>query len=533
MRCFRGNQGQIMKQTQETRPASPDLPAGSKFKKGKVLKSSVIIAIILATTLLSAFLPRIVPGVQLVENWLSDIRFSVLTQPQPVDPRIVIAAINEDTLATFPYRSPLDRGFLIDLLNYLSTANVRAVGIDILFDQPTEKEKDLALKKVIADYPVPVIVADTGNRDILTKSQKTYLTNFNNGLITGDANLIKDTTDGTVRGLYVQRPGFKPRQLGFAAAIMAALNLPIPDGNIDLVYRPPPGPDSSAFKSYPAHAIRFLPKSWLDGKIVLIGADLPLSDRHRTVFAATRGAKEGSLPGISVHAHALSQLLDNKRAEVLSAPLKWFLLFGLSAIGMIIALLDVSIFVKAVIFLGSLVMLWAFILLGYQYGNLPIPFIAPNFALSASMIFGIAYLGHDERKQKKFIRQTFSRYLSPKIVDMLIANPSAMKAGGERRELTYIFTDLEDFTSLTESTNPETLVNILNEYIDGLCTIVFKHEGTVDKIIGDAMCAFFGAPIDQPDHQRELLPAPWNLTVLLRLFQHRKPRTVSRCTLHV
>ena len=490
-----------MTQTQETRQSPSPFPAARRFKTGGLHKSAVVFAVILATTVFAAFLPRIVPGVQMMENWLSDFRYSVLTPPQPVDPRIVIAAINEDTLATFPYRSPVDRGFLIELLTYLSTLKVRAVGIDILFDQSTEKEKDSALKKVIAEYPVPVIVADTGNRDFLTENQKSFLNNFNNGLITGDVNLIKDTTDGTVRGLYVQRPGSGPRQLGFAAAIVAALNLPTPESNIELVYRSPPGSNSSAFKTYPSHAIRFLPKSWFSGKIVLIGADLPLSDRHTTVFAATRGAKEGALPGVNIHAHALSQLLDNKRAKILSAPLKWVLLLGISTIGIIIALLDVSIFAKVALFFGSLAALWAFILLGYQYDNLPIPFIAPTFALAASMAFGIAYLGHDDRKQKKFIKQTFSRYLSPKIVEMLIANPATMKAGGERRELTYIFTDLENFTTLTENSDPEVLVDLLNEYIDGLCNIAFKHEGTVDKIIGDAMCAFFGAPIDQPDHQ--------------------------------
>jgi adenylate cyclase len=507
-----------MDQPRKQRPTSKFTLTGFKFQPVKARKLAVVIIIVFATTLLAAALPRIVPGLQLVENWLSDFRFTVLTPPQPPDARIVIVTINEDTLATFPYRSPVDRGFLIKLLNHLAAAKVRAIGIDILFDQPTEPEKDKALKTLIASFPVPVVVANTQAKDVLTEVQKTFLAKFSQGLVSGDVNLIKGVADGAVRGLYVRRPGSRRPQLGFTTALVDALGLPIPLKNIELVYRSPPGPGQPAFKSYPAQSIQFLPKSWLAGKIVLIGADLPLSDRHRTVFSAAGGAKQGNLSGVRIHAHALSQLLDNRRASTLSIAAKWSLLFGLAVAGMIIALFNASIFTKGIIFLASFMALWIFLLWGYQAYAIPLPFLAPNFALAASMISGIVYLGHDDRVQRKFIQQTFSRYLSPKIVDMLIANPAAMKVGGERRQLTYIFTDLENFTTLTEKSDPQVLVDLLNQYIDGLCTIAFKHQGTVDKIIGDAMCAFFGAPIDQPDHQARAVACALELDRFAQAF---------------
>jgi len=511
-----------LNQTKEASKISPSSLARFRFQSINTRKLALVVAIVAAATFLADLLPRIVPGTRLAENWLSDFRFAVLAPPQEVDQRIVIAAINEDTLATFPYRSPVDRGFLIKLLNHLSSANVRAVGIDILFDQPTEPEKDAALKALIAAFPVPVIVSDTGTKGLLTKSQRAFLSNFNNGLISSDANLIKDVIDGTVRGLYVERPQSSPRKLGFAAAIVSALDLPVPKRNIKLVYRSPPALDKPAFKSYPAHSIQFLPKSWLAGKIILIGADLPLTDRHKTVFSAARGAKGGTIPGVRIHAHSLSQLLDNRRASKMSQPAKWGLLFTTAIIGMIIALLDASIFIKGIMFLTGVAALWSFILLGYQNYGLPIPFLAPNFSLAASFIIGIAYLGHEDRQQRKFIRRAFSRYLSPKIVDLLVANPAAMKTGGERRELTYIFTDLENFTTFTENADPEVLVDLLNEYIDGLCTITVKHEGTIDKIIGDAMCAFFGAPIDQPDHQARAVACALELDRFAQTFAAKK-----------
>ena len=348
-----------MNQTKGASKTSPSSLARSRFQSISVRKLLLVVIIVGAATFLADLLPRIVPGARLAENWLSDFRFAVLAPPQKVDQRIIIAAINEDTLATFPYRSPVDRGFLIKLLNHLAAANVRAVGIDILFDQSTEPEKDAGLKALIAAYPVPVIVADTGTKGLLTKSQRSFLSNFTDGLISSDTNLIKDVIDGTVRGLYVERPQTSPRKLGFAAAIASALDLPIPERNIKLVYRSPPAFDTPAFKSYPAHTIQFLPKSWLAGKIVLIGADLPLTDRHKTIFSAARGTKGGTLPGVRIHAHALSQLLDNRHASKMSQPAKWGLLFTTAIIGIIIALLDTSIIIKGFMFVTSLVALGA------------------------------------------------------------------------------------------------------------------------------------------------------------------------------
>jgi len=511
-----------MCQTQQSRKSSHIRQTKPGIHPLKARKLIAVVAIILVSTLLAGLAPRFIPAAQIVENWLSDFRFTTLSPPQLADPRIVIATINEDTLATLPYRSPVDRSFLVNLLNHLATAKVRAVGIDILFDQPTERDKDKALKDVLAQYPVPVVIAATGTKGLLTQSQQTFLTGFSEGLITGAANLIKDVNDGTVRGLYVSGPGTRPRQFGLATALLNALGLPVPAQNLDLVYRIPPGPGEFSFKSYPAHTIQYLPPDWLAGKIVLIGADLPFSDRHRTVFSAAKGAKDGALPGVLIHAHSLSQLLDNRRAPANNMPIIWLFLLALAIAAVFIALLDTSIYIKGILFFGSIAALWAFLLLSFQFYGLALPFIAPNLALVASFIFTIAYVGHDDRVQKKSIRQSFSRYLSPKIVDMLIANPAAMKAGGVRRELTYIFTDLENFTSLTEKTDPEALVDLLNEYIDGMCTITFGHDGTVDKIIGDAMCAFFGAPLDQPDHQQRAVACAMELDRFARKFAAEK-----------
>ena len=92
------------------------------------------------------------------------------------------------------------------------------------------------------------------------------------------------------------------------------------------------------------------------------------------------------------------------------------------------------------------------------------------------------------------------RYFSPNLAQQLTENPELLDVGGERRDMTFVFTDLAGFTGLVETSRPEDIVPILNEYLDGMTRIVWEHEGTIDKVVGDAVHAMFGAPLDQPDH---------------------------------
>lgn len=106
----------------------------------------------------------------------------------------------------------------------------------------------------------------------------------------------------------------------------------------------------------------------------------------------------------------------------------------------------------------------------------------------------------DEREHKQFIQQAFARYLSPVIVSQLVENPDKLVLGGERTDISCVFTDLTGFTHLVEAYEPATVLPLLNRYFEGMCSIILKHEGTIDKIIGDALHAFFGAPLKQNNH---------------------------------
>ncbi len=127
-----------------------------------------------------------------------------------------------------------------------------------------------------------------------------------------------------------------------------------------------------------------------------------------------------------------------------------------------------------------------------------------------------------DRQQKKFIRQAFSRYISPEIVDQLVQDPSRLSLGGERLEITCVFTDLAGFTSLIEKEDPAKVLPILNNYLDGMCKIVREHAGTIDKVVGDALHVFWGAPLQISDHAQRATACAIALDVYARKFKDSK-----------
>ena len=105
-----------------------------------------------------------------------------------------------------------------------------------------------------------------------------------------------------------------------------------------------------------------------------------------------------------------------------------------------------------------------------------------------------------ELEEAEHARTNLARFFSPNIAYQLINHPEELEVGGERRDLTFLFTDLADFTPLVESSEPERIVSLLNEYLGEMTDLVFDHGGTIDKVVGDAIHALFGAPLSQPDH---------------------------------
>ena len=125
--------------------------------------------------------------------------------------------------------------------------------------------------------------------------------------------------------------------------------------------------------------------------------------------------------------------------------------------------------------------------------------VLPGVALGLSFALAAAFSYATEGRQKLYIRRMFGQYMSDTVINHLLEHPEKLQLGGERRRVTLFFSDLAGFTTISERLSPETVVGLLNDYLSAMTEIILDEEGTVDKFEGDAIMAFWGAPLDQPD----------------------------------
>jgi adenylate cyclase len=457
----------------------------------------LVIAVVATVIAMAAF--SAIPFLRAAENWVYDLRAATLTPPQPAHPEIVVVAITEDTLAGLAYRSPIDRSFLAEIVTAIDAAGPRAIGLDILFDQPTEPAKDAELQTALANLSAPVVLAWADGEDGLTQRQTAYLREFVASQAKGYVNLLKDGADGVVRYLFPGKNTLEGAVPGFSGAIAKELGVVGPTSAVELVFRPPTAEGGPPFRMFPAHVVKHLPKAWFKDKIVLIGADLPHGDRHRTPLAAGPGDR-GMLSGVFIHAHILAQLLDKPAPTKVGYLWQAGIAILVAAIGCFLVVVDVGNWLKTGAGTVALAAFWVGGFALYAEGAILLPLVAPSAAGILSIGAAGAYLGRRERERKKFIRNAFSRFTSPQVVEQLLDDPERLKVNGERREVTCLFTDLAGFTAMIEKEEPSVILPKLNLYLDGMCRIAFDHGGTIDKIVGDALHVMFNAPVDQFDH---------------------------------
>lgn len=458
-------------------------------------------AILLLAGLAPVLLVRAAPFLQGIENWVADYRVATMTPAQPQQADIVIVAINEDTLARFPYRSPVDRAFLAGVLRTVEAKGAKAVLLDVLLDQPTEPEKDQALADAIRALKIPLVVSHGGAEEGLTEAQVAYLNEFVPADKRGWANLVKDNLDGTVRWIFPGKNGADGQwQAGVVPALATHLGLNPPRELTPIAWRGRPDAQTTAFRQFPAHAVAVLPPAWFKDKIVLVGADLSDRDRHITPFRTAFAGNAGVLPGITVHAHALSQLLEGRTAPAQGMGLALGVGLIAAGLGLVLGLVEISLWLRALLGLGLVVGIWLLAGPAFARGNILLPQIGPSLSVMLGLWLTDIWRGRRDRDQKRFVQAAFAKYLSPALLDDILKDPSKLSIDPKRRDMSYVFTDVAGFTTISEGMDATTLADVMNRYLDGMVKVVFAHGGTVDKFIGDAVFALFGAPRDMADH---------------------------------
>lgn len=484
--------------------------------------------IVLGTALFVTLIFRVFPFWN-AEEAVADARIALLgPAAAEQNAQVALVTITEDTLALLPYRSPIDRALLAEVTLALKAAGARAIGFDILFDRPTEPDKDEAFLAAAHGEGAPVVLAWADPSLGLDEVQAATLGTF---IAASGAQpavpLLSVDADGTVRRLSPRERDGKP-SLAVALAQAAGETPPPIKGRI--AYLRPPADGTDTFLAMPAHAIVPLSlaqpemmKALFGGKIVLVGADLPLDDRHRTPFAVLGEDAAGRMAGVAIHAQMLAQLLDGRRIHE-----GWWMALSLNLLlaawGAGWALGERKGWAKALAMAGGLAGLWVGGFFLFARAAWLLPLAAPTAAGLLSFGGGSVLSAWHERSAKRFIRDAFARFVSPEVVKRLQADPSKLDLGGERRALSFIFTDVAGFTTLAEGLPPHDLVMLVNTYLDGMSQTVLDHGGTIDKYIGDAVVAFFGAPLDQPDHSARAVTCALALDRFAEGFRAAHPR---------
>ncbi|MFO1076980.1 MAG: adenylate/guanylate cyclase domain-containing protein [Planctomycetota bacterium] len=226
-------------------------------------------------------------------------------------------------------------------------------------------------------------------------------------------------------------------------------------------------------------------------KIVFVGIHAEgYEDAHQTPL-------DERFPGVELHATALDNLL---RGDALRAP-AWHV--PLAAATAVLAAAAVFLLPGVTAPLGALLALLAFALGGILAGwasLLAVPVAAPALAGGTSAAASFLYRLVVEGRQKRELRRAFQSYLAPEVLAEILRDPGALRLGGEQREVTLLFTDLKGFTGLAEHQAPQQLVAFLNDYFTRMCAPMLAERGVIDKFIGDAIMAFFGAPVATAGH---------------------------------
>jgi adenylate cyclase len=466
-----------------------------------------MIALAVGVWLVAAALPFAGPW-RVVELTAFD-AWTILFAPGTGGTPFVVVGIDEASFAELGLRWPWPRDVHARLIDSLAAAGAAVIAFDVVFSEPSpvagaDDELAAAIRRagnVVLAGDVAVVESPHVTQRTIIEPLPIFL---EAGAVSGIASVVFDG-DGAVRRVPAGDATFWRQVLAvYARRVPGAAPPATLPADAMIRYA---GPDHSfRFASYyqalaPAE---FLPKDFFKDRIVLIGLDIKTSPdpgaRQADMFATPFLMSTRQLmPGVEVQANIADTVLRGR--VVREAP-------ATVTLGLLLAVAGMAAWemrrwqpVRSSLVAGGL----ALAVLGLAAGSfqalglwLPVVNVVAGLALLYVAEGGLAFLR--ERALRQQIKRTFTHYVSPQVVEQMIAHPEQLVLGGERRPLTLLFGDLAGFTTLAERLGPEQVVQLLNRALTETAAVVVQHGGTVDKFMGDAIMAFWGAPLADDEH---------------------------------
>ena len=414
---------------------------------------------------------------QLLDSWQDKLldRFFIAEQPQS---SIIIIAIDDESLGKIG-QWPWKRDVFAKTLSHLGSA--RAVGIDISFSEPSRygAEDDEALALALGELSqtarviLPLQLSDRG--DVSSRPLQPFLEHAQLGYVN-----IPLERDGIARNATSIRGDYS----SFAERL--ALNSNKVPSQYRIHYYGPAG----TFTTLPLLDVvsGAIPEQIFNGKTVLIGATAP--DLHDFV-----GTPFGVMAGVEVHGNSIQTIQDSSYPSSIPVSHGFILLLLVTALALLCTIFLQTLSRLFFALLVLIVVLNGAVLLAFSHNSV-LPALYLNLALIAGAGLSILLQYVSESEEKKRIRKAFQYYLTPVVIDELLQHPEKLTLGGEKRTMTILFSDIADFTTISEQLSPTELTTVMNEYLTAMTDIVYDNHGVVDKYIGDAIMAFWGAPLE-------------------------------------
>lgn len=438
---------------------------------------------------------------------------SVLSPPKIRDTDILIVSIDDASFNDIQQFWPWPREMHGALLARLKSAGARLVVFDLIFSEPSSfgELDDLYFAESIRNN-APVVLGSYRSQQLLAEGLQTTSTEpldifYDAGSYSGSVGIFQDN-DGVVRRVPAAENALWASSLQLAMgqevdALDYANKFVRFIGDANAVPR---------VSYYRALDENLLPDEIFKDKIVLVGLDvfaaselgISQDDRYMTPFSLSSSQ---SMAGVELHANLMINQQEELFVSTLSGRSSHILL--LSVLILLFSGLFSNWTLKKGMFLlvlasGAIVGTHWVLFVTYQ-------FFVPLYSLLLSLFFPFMSQGalsyQRELRQKQFITNAFSKYVSTDILEELLESPDKLSLGGERKSVTILFTDIAGFTSISEKLEVEQVASLLQNHLTRVSKIIVQHGGTLDKYIGDAIMAFWGAPIGDPNQADNALKA--------------------------